>query len=124
MALTMSSVMSRLSAPAVFAFRKAFSTNFLKRLYSQLKHGAITGIHLGGMASTKGKPHIPSRGVRAWRGSLYLAPPWNLTLTLPTLATQLAVLTTGWPVSSLLMAMVVVTVRPLTFKSKEPLFFL
>ncbi|TNN78593.1 hypothetical protein EYF80_011188 [Liparis tanakae] len=103
-----------------WAFRKAFSTNFLKRLYSQLKHGAITGIHLGGMARTKRKPHIPSRGVQARRGSLYLAPPWNLTLTLPTLATQLTVLTTGRPVSSLLMAMLVVTVGPAAPLSRSP----
>lgn len=54
----------------------------------------------------------------------YLAPPWNLMLTLPTLAVQPTLLTAGRPISSLLMAIVVLIVSPFTFRSKEPLSFL
>lgn len=54
----------------------------------------------------------------------YLAPPWNLMLALPTVAAQLTLLTAGRPVSSVLMAIVVVMVSPFTFRSKEPLSFL
>lgn len=55
---------------------------------------------------------------------LYLAPPWNLTLALATLATQLVLLTTGRPVASLFTTILVLIVSPLTFTSKEPLSFL
>lgn len=53
-----------------------------------------------------------------------LAPPWNLTLTLPTEAPQLMLLTSGRPVLSLLMPRVSATESPFTFRSKEPLFLL
>lgn len=54
----------------------------------------------------------------------YLAPPWNLTLTLPTWASQLTLLTVGRPVSSLWMAMLVLMARAFTLRSNEPLSFL
>lgn len=54
----------------------------------------------------------------------YLAPPWNLTLALPTVAVQPTLLTSGRPVSSLLIAILEVTESPFTFKSNEPLSFL
>lgn len=109
------------------AFRKALSMKFLKRLYSQLKRKALTGIRVCNMSSMKKPSHsIPSHGFKqsAQQRFFYLAPPWNLMLALPTVAAQLTLLTTGRPVSSLLMAILVVIVRSLTFKSKEPLSFL
>lgn len=45
-------------------------------------------------------------------------------LALPTVAAQSTLLTSGRPVSSLLMAILVVIVSPFTFKSKEPLSLL
>ncbi len=95
----------------------------LKRLYSQLKQKATTGIRhacsMSNMTSKTGNVHPIAQ-----QGIFYLAPPWNLMLALPTVAAQSTVLTAGRPVSSALMAMLVAMVSPFTFKSKEPLSFL
>lgn len=100
------------------AFRKALSMNFEKRLYSQLKQKVSTVIIEYSMSSMSptASPHMSSK--------FYLAPPWNLMLALPTVAAQSTLLTSGRPVSSLLMAILVVIVSPFTFKSKEPLSLL
>lgn len=94
----------------------------LNRLYSQLKQ---TDMRASGVMNNR-KSLFPSCGFRhsAPQASSHLAPPWNLMLALPTVAAQLTLLTTALPVSSLLMAMLVVIVSPFTFKSKEPLSFL
>lgn len=104
--------------------------NFLKRLYSQLKQTATTGI--SGVCSALSMIHttgnstftFPYIGSNVQQGLFYLAPPWNLTLALLTVAPQLTLLTAGRPVSSLLMAILVPIVSPFTFKSNEPLSFL
>ena len=54
----------------------------------------------------------------------HLAPPWNLMLTPPSVVAQLATATAGRPVSSLRREILVVMLRDLIARSKEPLSFL
>lgn len=110
------------------AFRKVLSMNFEKRLYSQLKQKVSTvirgGYSMSSMTSKTEKSQcIPSHDFKC-SALFYLAPPWNLTLVLSTVAAQSTSLTSGRPISSLLMAILVVIVSPFTFKSKEPLSLL
>lgn len=110
------------------AFRKVLSMNFEKRLYSQLKQKVSTvirgGYSMSSMTSKTEKSHcIPSHEFKC-SAQFYLAPPWNLMLALSIVAAQSMSLTSGRPISSLLMAILVVIVSPFTFKSKEPLSLL
>ena len=54
----------------------------------------------------------------------HLAPPWSLTLTPPSVVVQLAIATAGRPILSLRREILVVMLRDLIARSKEPLSFL